>query len=51
MSVRGGLTRIWTEVQAAKPFGWELRGVVKGPCEVDPVIHPRTEWRLGEADL
>ncbi len=31
MPALSGLTRIWVEVGAAKPLGWELRGVVKGP--------------------
>jgi hypothetical protein len=33
-----GLDRTWNEASAALPRGWELRGVAKGPREMDPRI-------------
>jgi hypothetical protein len=35
---QSGLDRAWNEASAALPRGWELRGVAKGPREMDPRI-------------
>jgi hypothetical protein len=32
------LTQAWTSAEAKKPDGWQLKGVVLGPCEIDPTI-------------
>jgi hypothetical protein len=44
-----GLTECWREAMAAKPSGWELRGLVLGPREADPVIQGRSwfAWAVG----
>ena len=45
-----GMTKYWTSASAQLPNGWELRGVVKGPRQVDPVIHGSTwtAWAAGD---
>jgi hypothetical protein len=35
---QSGLDRAWNEASAALPRGWELRGVARGPREMDPRI-------------
>lgn len=47
------MAKAWAEAEAALPPGWELRGVAKGPREVDPRIDsPQwTAWaRPGRED-
>ena len=34
-----GLTETWNETMAALPSDWELRGLVRGPRQVDPLVH------------
>jgi hypothetical protein len=43
------LTKAWTSVEAVLPRGWDMTGVVKGPREVDPVIHGESwlAWARG----
>ena len=38
-----GLSKAWVEAEAARPDGWELLGVAKGPRELDPRI-ASAEW-------
>ena len=34
-----GLTESWNEAMAALTANWELRGLVRGPRQVDPQVH------------
>jgi hypothetical protein len=43
MPALSGLSKAWVEAEAARPHGWELLGVAKGPREVDPRI-ASDEW-------
>ncbi len=43
MPALSGLSKAWVEAEAARPHGWELLGVAKGPREVDPRI-ASAEW-------
>jgi hypothetical protein len=38
-----GLTKAWTEAEGSKPARYSIRGVARGPREVDPQIHG-TSW-------
>jgi hypothetical protein len=37
------MTHTWTRVEALKPDGWRMMGVVRGPREADPAIR-RDTW-------
>lgn len=43
MPAFSGLSKAWVEAEAARPDGWELLGVAKGPRELDPRI-ASAEW-------
>lgn len=43
MAPLSGLTKAWVEAEAAMPNGWSIRGVARGPREVDPKIDG-TSW-------
>ena len=43
MPALSGLGKAWVEAEAARPDGWELLGVAKGPRELDPRI-ASAEW-------
>lgn len=44
-----GLTEVWNGAMAAKPSEWELRGVVLGPHDAEPVIRGKSwiAWATG----
>jgi len=44
MAPLAGMSKYWTSAMAMLPRGgdWELRGVVRGPRQADPVIHGST---------
>ena len=39
MAPLSGLSKAWVAASAALPHGWSIRGVARGPREVDPQIH------------
>ena len=43
MPALSGLSKAWVEAEAARPDGWELLGVAKGPRELDLHI-ASAEW-------
>ena len=43
MAAVDGISEAWIEAEAALPDGWEVRGVARGPREVDPQIQS-AEW-------
>jgi hypothetical protein len=42
MPALSAFDRAWVAAEAACPLGWTLRGVVRGPREVDPAIHGKS---------
>ena len=47
-----GLTEAWRSAEAAMPPGWEIRGVVRGPREAEPLIRgvAWVAWAVGPND-
>jgi hypothetical protein len=43
MPALSGLSKAWVEAEPARPDGWELLGVAKGPRELDLHI-ASAEW-------
>jgi hypothetical protein len=38
------LTELWREAAAAKPSDWQIKGVVRGPRDIDPKLRSTDEW-------
>ncbi len=39
MAPLSGLSKAWIAAEAAKPAGWSILGVARGPRQADPAIH------------
>lgn len=52
MAPLSGLSKAWVAAEAAKPAGWSIRGVARGPREADPQIHGATwtAWARPDED-